>query len=181
MSGTDSSVFAVYPSHASAEAAVNALRANGFATTDISVVAQRGVETPATTPEQGALSSEPVPADRGPVPAMGAALGWLVNIGAIAASGAMLLVAGPVMATLKGVSDTLLGVADALVGFGVPADKAKAYEDRVRDGAILLSVHGEDAGWIARGREIFEQTGAADVSSMYTRIDRGFMEVTPAK
>ena len=180
MSGKNTAIFAVYPTHASAEKALNALSAQGFAASDISLVAPRVVEK--ATLDLGAVSSEPAPAESGAVPAIGVALGWLVNIGAIAVSGAMLVAAGPIMATFKGVSDALLGLADALVGFGIPAEEAKKYEDRVRDGAILISVHADDADWITKGREIFEQTEAEDISSTYenNQIDKTRVEVTHA-
>ena len=178
MLGKNTAIFAVYPTHASAEAALNALRAKGFAAADISVLAPGGAVAAPTTLDAGALSSEPAPAESGAGPAVGAALGWLVNVGSIAVSGAMLVVAGPIMATFKGVSDALLGIADALVGFGIPQDEAKKYEKRVQDGAILLSLHADDAGWITRGREVFEQTGAEDISSMYENQP---MEVVPER
>lgn len=164
MPGKNAAILAVYPTHASAETALNALRARGFATSDISVVAPRGVEA-AAGPD--AASSDPEPAGPGAAPAIGVAFGWLVGIGAVAVSGAMVVAAGPIMAAFKGVSDTLLGIVDALTGLGVPADEAKKYEDRLRDGAILFTVHSDDPGWITTGREIFEQTGAEDISSMY--------------
>lgn len=169
MSGKYAAILAVYPTHAHAETALNALRVRGFAPSDISIVAPGGVEA-AAGPD--AASSEPGPAGSGAVPAIGVAFGWLVGIGAVAVSGAMFVAAGPIMAAFKGVSDTLLGIVDALAGFGIPPEEAKKYEDRLRDGAILLTVHSDDPGWITRGREIFEQTGAEDISSMY--------ECTPA-
>jgi len=182
MSGKNAAICAVYSTHASAEAALNALRAQGFATSDISVVATRGVEADATTPEVGAVSAEPVPAESGAVPALGVALGWLVNIGAIAVSGAMIVAAGPIMATFRGMSDAMLGIADALVGVGIPAEDAKMYQDRVRDGAILVSVHADDAEWITKGRAIFEQTGAEDISpsSGNKRAGNAGLELTNA-
>jgi hypothetical protein len=39
------------------------------------------------------------------------------------------------------------------------------YEGRVRRGAILLSVHGEDADWTDKAVEILKRTGADDVST----------------
>jgi hypothetical protein len=96
-------------------------------------------------------------------------LGWLTSIGAMAVSGAMVLAAGPIMATFKGVSDALLSIADALVGYGIPIEDAKKYEDRVRGGAILFSLQADEDDSIARGREIFAETGAQDISSIYKR------------
>ncbi len=169
MPGVNATILAIYPTHASAETALNALRARGFATSDISIVAPRGVEMAVAVPDPDAPPAETAPAGGGAIPALGVALGWLVGLGAVAVSGAMIVAAGPIMFALKGVSDAVLGIVDALVGFGIPADEAKKYEDRVRNGAILLTIHADDPGWILTGREIFEQTGAEDISSMYER------------
>ncbi len=183
MSGKNAAILAVYSTHASAEIALNALKAKGFATSDISVVAPRSVGPAATPSGPDAVLSEPAHAGPGAVPAIGAALGWLVGIGAVAVSGAMFVVAGPIMATFKGVSDAMLSIVDALVGFGIPKDEAKKYEDRVRDGAILVSVHADDAGWITKGREVLEQTGAEDIWSTHenNEIDQARLEVTHAE
>jgi hypothetical protein len=180
MSSKSTAIFAVYPTYSAAEAALKTLRAKGFTDSDISIVAPHGVEKPPTpleahavenppTPlDPDAMSSEPVPAS-GPAASIGVALGWLTNFGAMAVSGAMVLAAGPIMATFKGVSDALLSIADALVGFGIPVEEAKKYEDRVRGGAILFSLHADEDEAIARGREIFAETGAQDISSIYKR------------
>jgi hypothetical protein len=180
MSDKKAVIFAVYPTQASVEKALNALRARGCAASDISIVAPRGFATAPTPPDRAAVSSEPTPATSGAVPAIGVALGWLVGIGEVAVSGAMLVAAGPIMLAFKGMSDGLLGIIDALTRFGIPAHQAKKYEERVRDGAILLSVHADDAGWVDKNREIFEETGAEDVSSIYenTEIDTARAEVT---
>lgn len=169
MPGINAAVLAVYPTHASAETALNALRAKGFATSDISVVAPHGVELALRVPDSDTVPSELAPAGGGAVPAIGVALGWMAGLGAVAVSGAMFVAAGPMMLAFKGMSDAVLGIVDALTGLGISADEAKKYEERVRDGAILMTIHTADPGWILKGREIFEQTGAEDISSMYER------------
>jgi hypothetical protein len=166
----NTAIFAVYPTQASAEAALHALQEAGFETSDISVVApgqQHAVpDVPMEKPPAESVSAEPV-ADAGPAPTLGVALGWLSNIGAIAVSGAMLMAAGPILLALRGVSDAVLGIADALMGFGFSADEAKKYEERVRGGAILLSIRAGDSAWIGKGKEVFERTGADEISSAY--------------
>ena len=170
MSGKQAAIFAVYPTHASAEAALSALRDRGFAASDISVVAPPDVEAPSTTAEPATTPPEPATARSGAVPAIGVALGWLVNLSTVAVSGAMYVAAGPMMVVFKGMSDAMLGIVDALVKFGIPTDTAKKYEERVKKGATLLSIHADDPGWITRGREIFEQTGAEDVASTFEGV-----------
>jgi hypothetical protein len=36
----------------------------------------------------------------------------------------------------------------------------------MRKGGILLSVHADDQEWVRKGRQILEQTGAEDISSI---------------
>jgi hypothetical protein len=44
-----------------------------------------------------------------------------------------------------GVGGTLGGITGALVGMGIPEYEAKRYEGRVKEGAILLSVHSDNS------------------------------------
>ena len=37
------------------------------------------------------------------------------------------------------------GLAGALIGMGIPEIEAKAYEGKIKDGSILVSVHTEDS------------------------------------
>jgi len=47
----------------------------------------------------------------------------------------------------------------------IPEYEAKRYEERVRDGGILLSVHCDDSAWTKKAKQILERTGAEDVFS----------------
>jgi hypothetical protein len=169
MSGTSAAVFAIYPTHATAEAALSALKAHGIAPAAISVAAFPRVRAGTTSPAEESLPAEPAHAQPGVAPAIGVAIDWLVGISTVAVSGAMLVVAGPLMVAFKGVSATMLGIADALVGVGIPSDQAQHFHEHVHNGSILLSVHGDEAGVVDRGREIFEQAGAEHVSLVYLK------------
>ena len=50
-----------------------------------------------------------------------------------------------------------------LIGLGIPEIEAKRYEGKIKEGNILISVHTEDAGEIARAKDIFNQAGAQDI------------------
>ena len=160
-------IFAVYPTQTGAEAAVHDLRARGFSDSEISVVTPHDAEPSAMAAEAGTAFPPRAAVQTGPIPAIGVALGWLVGVGAVIASGAVYVAAGPVLAALKGASDTVLGIVDALVRFGIPEDAAKQDEARMRKGATLLSIHTDDRTRVVRGKEIFELTGAEDISSMH--------------
>ena len=51
------------------------------------------------------------------------------------------------------------------MGLGIPEFEAKQYEDKVRAGNILISVHTEDAEARSRAKDIMETSGAKDIST----------------
>lgn len=99
---------------------------------------------------------------------VGAALGWLAGIGALAIPGlGPFIAAGPIMAALGGaaVGTAAGGIVGALVGMGIPELEAKRYDEKVRGGNILLSVHTEDSKQRDIAKDIFKRHGADDISS----------------
>ena len=97
----------------------------------------------------------------------GGVLGLLAGIGALAIPGVgPFIAAGPIMAALSGaaVGAAIGGVAGALVGMGMPEYEAKQYEDKVKNGNILISVHSNDNDEAQRIKEIMEDAEAEDVS-----------------
>jgi hypothetical protein len=57
--------------------------------------------------------------------------------------------------------------------------RPSAYEGRVKDGGILLSVHSDNSDETKRAKEILQQTGAQDISS--TGEARGDKTVVPVR
>jgi|SRR5271165_702489 len=168
MAGKNTSVFGIYPHHASAEAAVETLKNAGFRNTDISVLFPDNEGTKDLAIEKG--SKAPEGATTGGISGglIGGALGWLAGIGALAIPGiGPLIAAGPIMAVLSGVGvgGALGGVIGALTGFGIPEYEAKRFEGRIRKGGILLSVHCDNSDWVKRAKSVLEQTGAEDISA----------------
>jgi uncharacterized membrane protein len=95
-------------------------------------------------------------------------LGWLVGAGAIAIPGVgPFIAAGPIMAALGGaaVGAATGGLAGALIGMGIPEYEAKRYENRVHQGATLISVHSDNADETRRAKEIFERNNAEDIGT----------------
>ena len=168
MQGKNTAVFGIYPSQASAEAAVDTLKNAGYRNTDISVLFpdNQGTKDFAIEKETKAPEGAATGGISGAV--LGGALGWLAGIGALAIPGVgPFIAAGPIMGLLSGVGvgGALGGLAGALIGMGIPEYEAKRYEGRIRKGGILLSVHCDNADWVKRATTILEQTGAEDVSS----------------
>jgi hypothetical protein len=168
MAGKNTSAFGIYPTRASLESGVDALRDANFRNEDISVLfpdnegskefahekntkAPEGATTGATT---GALA--------------GGGLGWLIGIGALAIPGlGPFIAAGPIVAALAGAGagGALGGLTGALIGAGIPEYEAKRYEGRIKEGGILLSVHCDNSDWVKKAKDILERTGAEDVAS----------------
>ena len=162
-------VFGIYPTHDSADAAVDTLRNRGFRNTDVSVLFPQNAGSKEFGHEKGTKSAEGAVAGGGTGAVIGGALGWLAGIGVLAIPGVgPFIAAGPIVAALAGMGagGALGGATGALIGLGIPEYQAKRYEGRIRKGGILLSVHADDQEWARKGRKILEQTGAEDISSI---------------
>jgi hypothetical protein len=99
---------------------------------------------------------------------LGAGLGWLAGIGALAIPGVgPFIAAGPIMAALGGaaVGTATGGIIGALVGMGIPEFEAKRYDAKVREGSILISVHTESGHQRDVARDVFKRNNADDISS----------------
>jgi hypothetical protein len=77
----------------------------------------------------------------------GAIVGIVAAIAAIGTSlvipGLNLIIAGPLAAGLAGAGAGSIagGMVGALVGWGIPEDKAKAFESGIKSGGIVLGIH----------------------------------------
>ena len=99
---------------------------------------------------------------------VGAAVGWLAGIVALAIPGVgPFIAAGPIMAALGGaaVGTAAGGIIGALVGMGIPEFEAKRYDSKIREGNILISVHTEDSKQRDVAKDIFKRYDADDIST----------------
>ncbi len=99
---------------------------------------------------------------------VGAAVGWLAGIGALAIPGVgPFIAAGPIMAALGGAAlgTAAGGLIGALVGMGIPEFEAKRYDAKIREGNILISVHTEDSKQRDVAKDIFKRFEADDIST----------------
>ncbi len=162
------SVYGIYPSRLSVEEGVDALRAAGYRSADISVLFPENEGTKDFAVEKHTKAPEGTATGATTGAVIGGALGWLVGAGVLAIPGiGPFIAAGPIVAVLTGVGagGVAGGIVGALVGLGIPEYEAKRYEGRIRSGGILLSVHCDDSHWEKRAREILARTGADDISS----------------
>jgi hypothetical protein len=167
MASTDLVAYGVYPDRGSFDNALGALRAAEFRNSDISaILPDRDRTTKDLAHEINTKTPEGIAAGATAGAAVGGVLGWLVGIGVIAVPGVgPLLAAGPVVAALAGAgaAGATGGLVGGLIGAGIPEVEAKRYAGRIRDGAILLSVHCDDKTWAKRAEEILQATGGRDV------------------
>lgn len=168
MAGKNTAVFGIYPDRVRVESAVDALRADGFRNSDISVLFPEKGGTKDFAHEKNTKAPEGAATGAGTGALLGGGLGWLVGIGALAIPGlGPFIAAGPIVAALAGAGagGAIGGLTGALIGMGIPEYEAKRYEGRVKDGGILLSVHSDDSEWTKKAKVILERTGGEDVSS----------------
>lgn len=161
-------IFCTVQSSARAADVVDRLKRAGFSSSDISVLMpdhtgarDLGIDNQTKVPEG-------VAAGAGTGAALGGVLGWLTGIGTLAIPGVgPLIAAGPIMAALSGVAlgGALGGLTGGLIGLGIPEYEAQRYEDRLKGGRVLISVHSENADQTDRAHEIFEAAGAEDIST----------------
>src|SRR6202140_660018 len=168
MAGKNTAVFGIYRNSADAERAVDALVRAGFSNQDISVLLPDRQSSKKFSHEKNTKAPEGTTTGVVSGGAIGGTLGLLAGIGALAIPGlGPFIAAGPIMGALAGAGGggAIGSLVGALVGMGIPEYEAKRYEGRVKDGGVLLSVHCETSEEIDRAKEVFEQTGAEDISS----------------
>jgi len=163
------SVFGIATTLGQAERIVQHLEAQGFATSEISVLmpdtgGTRDVgHVKATKAPEGATTGA---ATGG---ATGGVIGLLAGIGALAIPGVgPLIAAGPIMAALSGaaVGAATGGVVGGLIGLGIPEIEAKRYEEKLKKGNYLIAVHAEESEDVDRAKHIFKTAGAEDISTV---------------
>jgi hypothetical protein len=168
MAGKNTSAFGIYSTRTDVERAVDALRSEGYRSTDISVLYPLNEGTKDFAHEQATKAPEGATTGAVTGAVLGGTLGWLAGIGSLAIPGlGPFIAAGPILAALAGVGagGTVGGLTGGLIGIGIPEYEAKRYEGRVKNGGILLSVHCDDSTWTKKAKQILEETGARDVSS----------------
>lgn len=147
-------VVGVFKDHKHAEGVIHALKDNNFDMNRVSVLARhiddieggREVnETHGNEAKEGAATG----ATTGTV--LGGVTGFLIGVGVLAIPGVgPILAAGAEISALgstlagAGIGAATGGIVGALVGLGIPEEKARVYEDRIKAGDYLIMVSGDD-------------------------------------
>lgn len=146
------SVVGVFKERDQAEKALEALKRAGFNDRDISVVGRRDEAREGDGARLGTGTAWGA--------GIGATAGLLATAGALTIPGIGPLVAvGPLAATLGGAATG--GVAGALVDWGIPENRGRELEQRVKEGRYLAVVEAD--GKADRAREILQNQGANEV------------------
>jgi hypothetical protein len=98
--------------------------------------------------------------------AIGGTLDWITGIGALALPGVgAFIAAGPIVTSLSAAAAgaTEGRIAGGLTGLGVPESKAKHFEDRIRLGNLLISIHTESPAEAMQAKFIFTRARAQDI------------------
>jgi hypothetical protein len=159
----------IYDSRQSAENAVHRLKTDGFSSSEISVLLPENGSSEKLTQESALKTQERATTGASTGLVIGGALGWLVGMSALVIPGVgPFIAAGPLLAVLAGAGTgaAIGGIAGGLIGMGLPEEEANSYENSIRNGGILLSVHTEDFNKIMKARIALEQTGARDLTSI---------------
>jgi hypothetical protein len=141
-------VVGVFPDPASARQAVAELRSAGFADNQIGVLAadSRTASEESTNPDSShTLWEEGAGVGAAAGAATGLGLGLAVAAGLIPAIGPV-IAGGTLVALLAsaGTGAAAGAVAGGLIGLGVPESDAEHYEQEVRSGRLLVTVHNAD-------------------------------------
>jgi hypothetical protein len=143
--------------------------ASGTAPHQMTTASSRDIREPSL----GVAESAPTPSAATPAVKTGvgigavagsAALGWVATLTALAIPGlGPFLVVGPIIGALAG--GAAGGAVGALTAVGIPEQEAKLYEERLKKGGILVSVHTADVVQVGRAKTILSRTGATDIAS----------------
>ncbi|WP_027365445.1 general stress protein [Desulfotruncus alcoholivorax] len=151
-------VISTFSNRDQAERAVGELRQKGF-DKDISILArdeENRQKNQYTTMENDNISDGTATGG-----ILGGLAGLAVGAGALAIPGiGPLIAAGPIAGLLSGAATG--GIAGGLVDYGIPQDRSKYYEDKVKQGRILASVKTDD-GRINDAADTLRRHGAQDV------------------
>lgn len=160
--------YGLYPSMSALYLGAEALKAAGFRQTDISVLYSDWQGTRAFTHDADRVLADGAVAGAATGASFGALLAYLAGIGAITFPNVgPFLAAGPIASTLAAISAAGCagGLLGSLVTMGLPERDAERYEDRLRDGELMLTVHCDDEEWADRAQVILNQTGAGHIAT----------------
>jgi hypothetical protein len=157
----------------SAASAVDELCMKGFSIDEVSVVAEDNEQlrelAEHTETDAGEKAAKGAGAGAGTGAVVGGVAGLIAGVTAITIPGlGPLIAAGPLAATLGGAAAgaAVGGIIGALTGMGMSEDEARDYEERIKEGDLLIAVQTTDATE-ERAETILGQHGGERVSTVH--------------
>ena len=158
-----------------ASRAINDLRSMGVDPSRVSVIARDKEQAREVADQTGAEVATGAATGAGLGALLGGAAGWLIGIGALAIPGiGPIVAAGPIAAALgtagataaagAGVGIVAGGLIGALTGWGFSEAEAKAYQDGIERGDMLLAVEVPDGDDADRVEDVLKRDGGDRVS-----------------
>jgi len=165
---------AIFDTQEEAQRAVTDLRSAGVSDTDLSVIAHHRGTTTASTGDGEITDEHHRNVLRGVLGggALGAGLGLaalaIPGVGPFAAAGAIAAAAAPEAAAVGAGIGALTGTMnEVLTKHGVDKEDASYYDDRLKDGGVIVTVQGPNID-TARAQEILYRNGGHNASSSRT-------------
>lgn len=169
-------VAGLFEASGAAEQALQDLRTAGFDPRHVSVITRNPERARDIARETGAEVATGTATGAGLGAILGGAAGWLVGIGALAIPGVgPIVAAGPIAAALgvagttaaagAGIGVVAGGLVGALTGWGFSESEARAYQEGIERGDILLAVEVPDDDDTGRVEDIFKRRGGDRVST----------------
>ncbi|HOV80075.1 MAG TPA: hypothetical protein PK728_08175 [Bacillota bacterium] len=153
-------VIGLFDTRDQAEKAVTALRGGGFHE-EISVLAADKTKAGMGMKNRPGAETGSVTTGVTAGGVLGGLAGLAAGAGALAVPGiGPIIAAGPIAGILSGAATG--GIAGGLIDWGIPAERGKFYEGKVREGKILASVR-TDENKVNDAANIMRQNGASDV------------------
>lgn len=155
-------VIGVFTSHDQAEKAVAELRNKGFEK-EISILAKDDQSYKGTDHNSVMFGGDAVSDGATTGGVIGGIAGLAIGAGALAIPGlGPIIAAGPIAGLLSGAATG--GVAGGLVDWGIPEDRSRYYEGKVREGSIVATLKADDDK-IDSAADILRRNGAQDVET----------------
>lgn len=173
---SDTIISALFDSHADAERAVSELRAAGVNDADLSVIAHHGGTTTTTNGDGDITDESHRNVLRGILGggALGAGLGVaalaIPGVGPLVAAGAIAAAAVPEAMAIGALAGAAAGTLnETLTKHGVSKEDAGYYNERMKDGAVFVSVDTRSAGYDVEGvRDVLYRSGGHSASRAKT-------------
>jgi len=175
----NNTILGIFNDREAAEIAIDRLQVSGYNPKEISVIVRDQEVAHEIHESTGTQVAESAAGGATTGGVIGGIVGLLVGVGAIAIPGiGGVLIGGPLAAalgltgaaatTLSGAATGALagGFVGALVGLGVPEETATYYDQRLREGAVLLAVPVRESGQASELKSLFEELDAQQVYSI---------------